>query len=78
MSASWEVSSRADCQDIPCLFWNPKAHYYIHKGQPFVLILSYLNPILTLPPYFFKTHFNIILYLDLNGKAIPVTGREGP
>jgi hypothetical protein len=47
----WEAdSSHSATQDIPCLFWNVRTHYYALKSLSLVPILSH-------PHQFFKTHF---------------------
>jgi hypothetical protein len=44
-----EANSHSASQEIPCLLWNLKAHYHIHKNLPVVTILSQMNPIRNLP-----------------------------
>jgi hypothetical protein len=55
------TKSRAVIQEIPCPLWRPKVHYRVHKNPLLASILSHMNPVHTLPPYFPKTRFNIIL-----------------
>jgi hypothetical protein len=60
-SHSWEANRFAASQEIPCVLWNLKVHYRIHKCPSPVSILSQLNPVHSPTSYFLKSHFNIIL-----------------
>jgi hypothetical protein len=46
---------------IPRIVWNPKFHYRIHKSTPLVNVLNQTDTIHTVPAYFFKIYFNVIL-----------------
>jgi hypothetical protein len=54
----WQGGSRSVGQ-ISHLLQNPKVLYHVHESLPLVLAISQMTPIHSLPPYFFKTHFNI-------------------
>lgn len=49
-------------QEIPCILWNPKLHYSVHKGPPFIPIMSQMSPVHSLPIPFFKIHFDSIVH----------------
>jgi len=46
----WEADSHSASQEIRCLLWNPKIHYYVHNSPSLVPILYQMNPDDNLPP----------------------------
>jgi hypothetical protein len=51
-------------QEIPCILWNWKVHYHIHKKPPPVPIQTQINTAYS-PSYFLKIHFSITLQSTL-------------
>jgi len=60
-SPSWEANSHSASQEILHLLWNLKVHYCVHNSLPLFPILSQMHSVHTLPPYFPKIYFTIIL-----------------
>ena len=48
-SPSWEANQLSAGQEIPHIFWNPKAHYCFHKCP--LLSLSSVSLIQSIPPH---------------------------
>jgi len=57
----WEVDSCLASQEIPHILWNLNVQYHVHKNPSLIPLLSHINPLHILTPYFSKIHFNIIL-----------------
>ena len=60
-SPSWKADQFSASQEIPCILWNSKVHYLIHRCPPFVPILSHISPIHAPPPHVLKIHLRVIL-----------------
>jgi hypothetical protein len=58
---SREAISQSDSQEISCQLWSPNVRCRVFKRPPLVPVLSQMNIIQKLTPYFFKKYFNIIL-----------------
>jgi hypothetical protein len=60
---SLETDSRSVIQEIPCLLWNSKAYYIVHRSLQLDPILGHFSPHLTF--HILKTYFNIIIICNL-------------
>jgi hypothetical protein len=67
-SPSWEADSHSAGPEIPCLLWNPRVHYRVHKNPPLVPILSQMNSVHTFPPCYPKIHSNILRSMPLSSE----------
>jgi hypothetical protein len=67
-SPSWETNSHSANQEIPCISWNLKVHYHVHKSPPLLLfyissfMFSELHPITRLSDI--DTMINLHTYED--------------
>ena len=60
-SPSLEANRFSASQEIPCILWNPKFHYCIHRCLISIPILSQLDPLHTPTSHVLNIHLNIIL-----------------
>jgi hypothetical protein len=60
-SSTWEANRSSANQETPCILWNLKVHYSIHKCMSPFPIQSQSNPVHASPSHFLLNHFNIIL-----------------
>jgi hypothetical protein len=62
-SPSWEANRFAVSQEFPCILWNPKVHYRIHKCPPTISILSQLSQ--SISPYLTSLRSALMLFSHL-------------
>ena len=58
---SWEANKSSASHEIPCIVWNAKVYYHIHKTPPPNPVLSQISRVHKTPSHFLKIHFNISL-----------------
>jgi hypothetical protein len=61
-SPYWEAIHHSSSKEISVMLRNPKIYYRVHKNAPVVPILSQMNPVHILPPYFPKIDSHIIFH----------------
>jgi alanine dehydrogenase len=62
------IPSRSGSVDIPRLLWNQKVHYSVHNSPALVSILSHVNTLHTLTPFFFESHSHLFLSMPTSPK----------
>jgi len=62
-SPSWEANQFSASQEIPCILWDSKVRYHIHKCPP--TSLPWANSIQSIPPCSTSWRFIIILFSHL-------------
>jgi hypothetical protein len=45
LNTTQEATSCLAALQFPCILWNPKVHYHVHKSHPFAPILSQADPV---------------------------------
>jgi len=67
-----KLSHSSDTHKISHILRNTKVHYHTNKGRKSVFILSQINPIPVLSPYFLKIDFNIIIQSKTRSSKLPL------
>jgi hypothetical protein len=70
LNPSREAASRAATHKPPCILWNPKVHFRVHKSPPLLQILNQINQVYTIPLRFISV-LSIHLCLDLPSGFFP-------